>query len=286
MRTSVSSLTLIAALATVSFLCLAGPAFAGGAEKTPAPSRPTPTLEKKVFTNDDLPNWGRPSVMKEVTQSEALNAMANLPAAPGGLSAASKPYSPEKDPYWYARQAESLEAELQSLGGKVQQLSRFRQTGTGLPTGLILDAPCEGITTDNEIAQLNLRRQQIEQELDQLGDTARRNDFPPGLFRETAELVQADEGRISLTPAQEQAALLQKLESFQEELVQVQNVVAGMKQVTAARRMTLLLPTGNGGNMTTDLLERLAARANAIRSDISSVEDDARRAGMAPGLLR
>lgn len=286
MRTSVRFLALIAVLATRSFLCPAGPAFAGGADMTPAPSWPTPTLEKKVFTNDDFPNWGRPPVSNEVSRSEALNAMTNLPVAPGGRSAASEPYSPEKDPYWYARQAESLEAELQSLGSRVQQLSHFRQTGTGLPTGLILDAPCEGITTDNEIAQLNLRRQQIERELDQLGDTARRNDFPPGLLRETAELVQVQEGQISRTPAEEQAALLQKFESFQEELAQVQNVVAGMKQVAAARRMTLLLPTGNGGNMTTDLLARLAARANAIRSDISNVEDDARRAGIAPGLLR
>jgi hypothetical protein len=51
--------------------------------------------------------------------------------------------------------------------------------------------------------------------------------------------------------------------------------------------ITLLQRTpGEGGNMTTDLLDRLDSRANALQDEISNAEDAARSIGLQPGDLR
>ena len=71
-----------------------------------------------------------------------------------------EPLPPEKDPLWYAQQLAALSAEFDATSIKEERLRQFRTTGSapGVRIGLQLNAPCEGITTDNEIAQLAIRR--------------------------------------------------------------------------------------------------------------------------------
>jgi chorismate mutase len=260
-------------------------ATAAGAGEGAAAKRPVPDTEKKVITNDDLEaKYGKPTPASEIKNSQAISAAAQTTAAAQPARSASRrePLPREKDPAWYARQVVSLNDEIANIDNEAQPLIGFRSPGNtpSAGTGLILNAPCDGITTDNRIAQLLARRQEIESQVAALQDTAQRNDMPPGLFDQAAEIAQASEQRPALTPARERATLADQLGQLSNELAETQSVVEGMQEDTAARRMTLLPPTGNGANMTTDLLARLGAQSNALQSQIGSVEDDALRAGL------
>ena len=72
-----------------------------------------------------------------------------------------------------------------------------------------------------------------------------------------------------------------------DEVAQIRETVAGMQQQLSAQGISMLPVTpGNGGNMTTDLLDQLDSRAGALQSEISQAEDTARGMGVAPGELR
>lgn len=278
----------ILALLAANIICgNAIPAYASGAADGAAAKQPLPDRKKKVFTNDDLEaKYGKASVAGEVKSSQAVSAssQATSPApAARPISAARRDrLAPEKDPQWYARQTVSLSDQIANIDSEAQGLLRFRAPGNTprAGTGLILDAPCEGITTDNRIAQLLTRRLEIEAQMSELEDTARRNDMPPGLFVEAPTIAAASHQAAPLTPAQERAALAEKLSQLSNQLSETQGVVADMAADTAARRMTLLRPTGYGANMTTDLLQRLGARSAALQDQINTVTDDALRAGV------
>lgn len=260
-------------------------ASAAGAGEGAASKRPRPDTEKKVITNDDLEaKYGKPTPASEIRNSQTISAAAQTTAAaqPARRAARREPLPPERNPAWYARQVVSLNDQIAEIDAQAQTLINFRAPGNppGAGTGLILNAPCEGITTDNRIAQLFARRQEIESQVAALQDTAQRNDMSPGLFDQAAEIAQASEQRPPLTPTRERAALAGRLGQLSDELSETQSVVEGMQEDTAARRMTLLPPTGNGANMTTDLLARLGAQSSALQSEIGSVEDDALRAGL------
>ncbi len=261
------------------------PAYASGGAEGAASKQPVPDREKKVFTNDDLEaKYGKPSVATEMKSSQAITVSAQ-PAAPAARTSSSvrrERLSPEKDPQWYARQTVSFSDELASIDSEAQRFIQFRAPGNTprAGTGLILNAPCEGLTTDNRIAQLLARRDEIEMQVAELEDTGRRNDMPPGLFVEAPAIVQASRQTAPLTAAQQRAALAEKLGQLSDQLGETQAVVAGMHADTAARRMTLLRPAGYGANMTTDLLQRLGAKSTALQGEISSVADDALRAGV------
>lgn len=260
------------------------PAFAGGSGEGVAAKRPVPDTEKKVITNDDLEaKYGKPAPASEMRDSQPISA--STQTAPTIQSTSStaprEPLPPEKDPVWYAQQTVTLNEELADIDSAAQRLIQFRDSGTTIATGLTLSAPCEGISTDNRIAQLLARRSEIEAQVADLEDTARRNDLPPGIFVDASAIVQAAEQQPPLTPRQERAALADRLDHLADELAQTQSVVEGMQEYTASQRMTLLTPTnGYGGNMTTDLLERLGAQSNALQSQISNLEDNALRAGI------
>jgi hypothetical protein len=261
------------------------PAYAGGSGEGAASKQPLPDIEKKVITNDDLEaKYGKPSITSEVQASQAISASAQpKPSTPPARSIVRRePLSPEKDPRWYAQQVLSLNDEIASIDAEAQPLVAFRTPGNipGVGTGLILNAPCRGFTTDNRIAQLLSQRGEIEAQIADLEDTARRNGMPPGIFVHAEEIAQVSPARPPLTAAQERAALTDHLAQLSDELAETQSVVDAMQEDTAARHMTLLPPTGNGGSMTTDLLERLSAQSNALESEIRSLEDTALSIGI------
>ena len=265
------------------------PTFAGDPARRATAPQPLPDVGRKVYTNDDL---GWPVKISAATTTAQAEATAIAPPAAGqaaGATAAettvpTEPLNPQQDPRWYAEQEAPLEAELANIESRTQALRHFRSTNTGLPTGLVLNAPCEGITADNLIAQLELRRREILQQLDDLDDLAHRNGLEPGAIAEARALAQI---QPQLTAEQQSAALTKAYRERSDELAQTREVIASMQQYAAARGITLLVPVpGTGGNMTTDLLQRLDERANVLQSQLSGVEDDARRAGFQPSLLR
>jgi hypothetical protein len=273
----------------LGFVCAAAvPALAGGdgkgANDAPA-SRPAPALERKVFTNEDLETLARKyGGLSTVRPSSAPFSSAGAQSLPNHVARILLP--PEEDLGWYAQQAGSLSAQAEAIDARVQQLRQFRSTGTavGVVVGLVLDAPCEGITTDNEIQQLLLQRAQIESRIVGLEDMARQNDIPPGILRMPAASPQDSLNSI-LTPEEMQLSLIGRVQKLDEDMTQTEDVIQRMKDEAAARHMTLTPETRFGGGATADFLERLTAQESALREEAGAAEDDARHSGVRAGSL-
>jgi len=269
--------------AAVLALSIATAALAAG-DGAPA-NAAKPDREKKILTNDDLEaKYGKPSVTGETkaAQTVAMSESAKPAPIPVRSAARAQRIPPEKNPTWYAEQTVAMSSELTAIDREAGRLIQFRAPGNTprAGTGLILSAPCEGISTDNRIAQLAAQRQAIQAQLSDLEDTARHNDIPPGIFTNAEAIAQAAQPQIRLTAAQERESLADELGGLSAELAATEGVVTGMKADTAARRMTLLAPNGYGGNFTTDLLERLNAESATLRIEINTVSDQAWRAGI------
>jgi hypothetical protein len=273
----------------VGFASIAAmPALAGGNGKdvkTARAYRPALDVGKKVYTNDDLETmarlYGGPST---VQSSPSATSSASVQTAASQVVRVVLPR--EKDPAWYAQQAKSLSAQADAIDVRIQQLQQFRSTGAapGADTGLVLDGPCEGLTTDNEIQQLIQQRAEIESRIADLEDTAHENGIPPGVLRSPAAFAQSA-ANLPPKPGETQASLIGRLQQLDEDAAQVQSVVQGMKDEAAARHMTLISEEGFGGGMTADLLRRLAAQQNALREQATAVANDARQSGVPARLL-
>jgi hypothetical protein len=279
-------------LASASFavVLLSGtsiPAFASGDDKSPAPSSaaaknaaPAPDREKKVYTNDDIDRmWPKPKLSVVSTSRMPIQVAATRRAK----SVANQPLTPEKDPLWYAQQVAALEAELGQIATREESLREFRTSRStdalpGMRVGLQLNAPCDGITTDNEISNLGQRRAEIEQQIAALADTAQQNDMPPAIIRDAPEILAA--AQTPLTPAEKRLLLAERQARLADELNATRDELTGMSEQATALGANLQPPTpGFGGNITTDLIERLDNRANEVREALDQTEDAARQSG-------
>lgn len=101
-------------------------------------------------------------------------------AKPGAPAEA---YSKDKDPKWYRERAASLRAELDRIDGEIRRLRDFKSNPYSGQGGLTLGKENLSLTPENEIEQLQRRRRQVQQELDDLEAQARRNGFSPGTTR-------------------------------------------------------------------------------------------------------
>jgi hypothetical protein len=288
MRIPMRAISLASASLALVFLCgISLPAFASGDDKSPTATSassknaaPAPDREKKVYTNDDIDRmWPKPK-FSVVSTSRAQNQPVAVSRA---AAVAAEPLSAVKNPLWYASQVAALEDELGSIAGEEGRLREFRASGStdtlpGTRVGLQLNAPCDGFTTDNEIQQLALRRAEIEQQIAALEDTAQQNDMPPAVIRDAPEILAA--AQKPLSPAQERMLLAEQQAQLADELEATQEQLASMSEQAAAQRANLQPPTpGFGGNMTTDLIERLDNRASEIREALDQGEEAARQAG-------
>jgi hypothetical protein len=176
--------------------------FAGNGPAKPAAS-PKPDEQKKVWTNDDVqrlnPDFVEVSGKRNVVESTDLSTVVVTPTGVRRVPvvvAIPVPLADQQNPAWYGQQVTELQAQLAAVEGREDQLREelrtFRETASGLPTGLMLNAPTGGISTDNLIANLDAQRQQILAQLDALSDLARSNGLPPGILVEGCGLVQPE----------------------------------------------------------------------------------------------
>jgi hypothetical protein len=270
-------------LATAAMLALAACAplstLGGG---PPAKAAAKPDEQKKVWTNDDVvrlnPEYvaGKQALVIAVVPPTFVVTEQGPKPAPVVVAV---PISPQQNPAWYGAQLEDLQAELSAVEAHEAQLRNFRATSTGMPTGLVLDAPVEGITTDNLIANLDAQRQGIAAQIDALEDLARTNGFAPGALVASA----GPEPSVG----EQKDALVHTIQESSGQLAGIRLIQSTMQQQVADLHGTLRRPTpGFGGNMTTDLLERLDGRASALESTIDRAGDAARSLGAEPGEVR
>jgi len=269
------SIALRSPYAASLLLAVSALAFAGGANP-PASPHPKPDRQTKVWTNEDVEALGP----RFTPVSEAV------PVVPGPAAVTanvvSAPLPSGQNPQWYAQQLTLLETELESVSDQLsdtRSLTRqFRAASAGVQTGLNVVAPCEGITTDNFLAQLDARREEILEQIDALSDSARSNGMPPGILVEGRGRVSAE---TPLTPEQEARALAEHYESLSDQLADTRLTIATMHADATSQGATLLQPQARwGGNMTTNLLENLYNQRSAFESEMSATEEQLRRAGL------
>jgi hypothetical protein len=242
-----------------------------------ASPQPKPDETKKIWSNDDFPSTRQ--AFRQIDPVVEAQTVTTLPATaqPAVLQslAPSTTIAPAQDPQFYAQQLEPLESELAAVAAKEQQLRDFRATGTGLQTGLNLAAPCEGFTTDNYIAQLDARRQELEQQIESTEETAREHGVDPGAAAE-----------IPVTPAEQRAAIAVTYREQSRQLQETQETLAAIRADAASQGITLHSPAlPNATNQTSNLLEQLNDRANQLQDEIGNDEDEARHAGIDPSRL-
>lgn len=265
-----------------------------------AQTRPSPNAQsshhKKVITNEDLQPPSSElatttSVRSPELQSAPPTGEQRLAGSPDRAGIERDEYVNDVDANSLLEQMNSLREELEDIDTKVQQLREFRKSALGATNGISLDQPSLRLSPENELEQLALRRQEVARQIDELEEVARHKGFPAGLLRGSLPSgaqpagVEGPEENQALTPDEQRTAWQEKLRPLQEELAQVQGAVERMHKEAAAQGMTL--STGTlGGSPTADLLRRLEARAGALQRQISTIEEEARRASVPPGWLR
>jgi nicotinamide mononucleotide adenylyltransferase len=121
--------------------------------------------------------------------------------------------------------------------------------------------------------------------MDAVGDTARRNGMPPGILRGAGD--RAAELETPLTADERRDMIKKRARDLALDLEQTRGIQQASYAQAQSQGITLSQPAANaGGNMTTNMLQGLDSRAQALQSAIGEVEDQARQQGIAPGLLR
>ncbi len=298
-------------LFSASFLCaLAVPAFAGdgtgkdagasppstansNAANAKSATAPRPDREKKIYTNDDVE-----ALARNVGASTVGNATPPTAPAPADqqqaprrilvtrFSPAPPPLSLDKDPVWYAQQYASLAARLSDIDGQIVRLRNFRASNAapepapGLDVGLNIYAPCDQISTGDQIRQLELQRAELAAQISDIEDRARMNDIPPAVLRNAPEVVAQN-----MSPRARMLATREELNRLQGDLADVNDTQLAMQQLAAAQRSTLLTETKFGGGFTADYMKQLDVAKSSIQQQITTVEDTGQREGIPPHTL-
>jgi hypothetical protein len=197
---------------------------------------------------------------------------------------------PEKDPARYARDYAALEAAIDAIDSEVAQLRNFRASDAapgaetpGVTVGLDLYAPCNGISTDNKIANLLQQRAALELEISNLEDTAQANGIRLGQLLSAASAAESGAAAPSASPAVAQAELAQ----IETRLATIQGEQNSFQQAAANSNapFTIAPETKFGGTYQSSYLKRLDNQSSALQSQLSAVADEARRNGVPPATL-
>jgi hypothetical protein len=146
---------------------------AGGAQ-TAAAEAAKPVGSARVWTNADiakLPDSGISLIGPEP--------VTGVEAAPN-----QEPYDRTKDPYWYADEAARLQTELARRTAALQQYLEAIEDAKNrrnTESGIALDQGNAGITLQSGIENLESQVREVQEQLAELADLARRNGIVPGV---------------------------------------------------------------------------------------------------------
>ncbi len=138
---------------------------------TQAQAAPIPNVKPaKIWTNDDVYTLHSNPGVSVIGKPTPQNA-----------STTSKVYSQQKDPAWYRKQIESLRAEIDKLDPQIAKLQAFL-------SGEIINDPNTMHrkmvpTPQDQLKQLQAKRQADETKIEDLLDRARHNGILPGALR-------------------------------------------------------------------------------------------------------
>jgi hypothetical protein len=92
-------------------------------------------------------------------------------------------YTRFKDATWYARQLQSLQAEVAQIDAAARAMVEARKSGKGVSGAVALDQQPEGVTSDGQMQVLQKRRVLLLRQIDALQEQARHNAIVPGDLR-------------------------------------------------------------------------------------------------------
>jgi hypothetical protein len=138
--------------------------------------------EQKIWTNEDIPllrQFAPISIIGASSSSQAdVAERASVEA-----TAANQPYIRELDPRWYAEQRQALQAQIDADEEQIRETQAIRQTGDGITDAIPLDKEAPGLTPEATVEILQNQVAQLEAQIDDLQDLARRNGIDPAAVR-------------------------------------------------------------------------------------------------------
>lgn len=137
--------------------------------------------EQKIWTNDDIPLLRQSAPISIIGKRSAVQA--NVREAPSTEAAAAQPYVKELDPRWYAEQRQALQAQIDADQEQIREVQEIRQTGDGITGAIPLDKEAPGLSPEATVEILQDEVAQLEAQIDDLQDLARRNGMDPAVVR-------------------------------------------------------------------------------------------------------
>ena len=152
------------------------------AAEKPRPAQSNQNQPKKVWTNDDMDQL-RARGLISITGQEAQEPAAQSPTAPAETTF---PIYESRldDPAWYADKAADLQAELDKREAALreQQAAIAQAANRITEPGLALDKDNAGVTPAAGVANLQAQMQEVQSQIDELGDLARQHNIAPGVL--------------------------------------------------------------------------------------------------------
>jgi hypothetical protein len=138
--------------------------------------------EQKIWTNEDIPLLRQSAPISIIGDSSSSQADV---AERGSVeaTAANQPYVRELDPRWYAEQRQALQAQIDADEEQIRETQAIRQTGDGITGAIPLDKQAPGLNPEATVEILQNQVAQLEAQIDDLQDLARRNGIDPAVVR-------------------------------------------------------------------------------------------------------
>jgi hypothetical protein len=159
---------------------LCGLALPAAQQPTSAPRQTAPPAKKakKVWTNEDLEVLRDKVPLSDLGPSSAAASDQAQPAPPtGGMDERSLALEKAK------KQIQALRDELAAVEQQIRSLRNASSSGRTTGEGLNLTSAPGGLTTQNQIEQLEAKRKDLQRQIAEAEENARRQGFAPGAIR-------------------------------------------------------------------------------------------------------
>jgi hypothetical protein len=164
------------AFATVFVLAIALPSRAA---ENPHAARGNQNQPRKIWMNEDLDLLHSRGLISIVGQEPNVSATAPSEAVFPVYK------SKLEDPAWYAQRAADLQAEFDQREAalRAQQAALANAASGVTQPGVAMDQPNAGVTPEAGLATLTAQVQEVQEQMDELSDLARRNNISAGVLR-------------------------------------------------------------------------------------------------------